>query len=209
MQIDWSWLAERAPAAISIAKDITVAGAAISTAIVGWKALGKWRDETLGKRRLELAEDILATFYQMHEIIRNARVRVIDAREAVNEDGSPSEIAMNTYYAPIIRFHKSADKIAEFRTKRHRAAAVFGRQAVESWSAIERILTEIDIACGVLLALESDKLHPHDKNADFYVEQRRIAFQCIDDDPIEPRIVSAIQTIEAICRPIIQASVRS
>lgn len=54
--MDWTWVLEKAPAVTGALRDLIVAGAVVSTATVGWKALNKWRDATVGKRRLEVAE---------------------------------------------------------------------------------------------------------------------------------------------------------
>lgn len=206
MELDWAWIAEKAPNAISVAKDLILAGAAISTAIVGWRALGKWRDETLGKRRLELAEDVLASFYQVQEIIHDARGRYVDAREMVREEGVPDEVVGNSAYAPRRRLRASFDKVLDLRTKRHRFAAVFGQEATKPWDVIESVLHEIDAACDALLDLRGEHVPRSDPNAAFYIEQRRILGRGGQDDPIAPRVAQAVGEVEAICRPIVRAS---
>lgn len=205
---DWAWIATKAPAAISVTKDLILAGAAISTALVGWRALGKWRDETLGKRQLELAEDVLAGFYQVQEVIHEARTRFVSASEMVREEGVPDEVVTNSAYAPRRRLRESFDKILDLRTKRHRFAAVFGQEATAPWDEIEAVLREIDAACEALLDLRGERVPRSDPNAAFYIEQRRIIGRGGDDDPIAPRVVRAVRDVEATCRPIIRASLR-
>nr|WP_137831842.1 hypothetical protein [Methylobacterium sp. L1A1] len=203
---DWAWIAEKAPTAISVGKDLILAGAAISTAVVGWRALGKWRDETLGKRRLELAEDVLATFYQVQEVIHDARGRFVDAREMVREEGVLDEVARSVAYAPRRRLRASFDKIVDLRTKRHRFAAVFGQEATKPWDDIEAVLREIDGACDTLLDLRGEHVPRSDPSAAFYAEQRRILGRGGPDDPIAPRVAQAVADVEAICRPMVRAS---
>lgn len=206
--MDWSWVLEKTPAAIGAARDLIVAGAAISTARVGWLALGKWRDETVGKRHLELAEDVLAAFYQVQEIIHDARARYVDARERAPEEGVPEEITSDPAYAPRRRLREASDKIGDLRVKRHRFAAMFGQQSTAPWDAIEAVLHDIDYACGALLELRGERVLSSDPNAGFYIQERRIAFRSKEDDPIASRVTEAVGAIEATCRPIIQASVR-
>jgi len=205
--MDWSWILERVPTAIGPARDLIVAGAAISTARVGWLALGKWRDETVGKRHLELAEDVLAAFYQVQEIIHDARERYIDARERGPEEGVPEEVTSDPAYAPR-RLRGASEKINDLRAKRHRFAALFGQQSTAPWDEIERVLHDIDYACGALLELRGEGVPSSDPNAGFYIQERRIAFRSKEDDPIEAQVSEAVKTIESVCRPIIRSSVR-
>jgi hypothetical protein len=37
-------------------------------AYIGYRGLTKWREERIGKRRVELAEDVLADFYQARDM---------------------------------------------------------------------------------------------------------------------------------------------
>ncbi len=52
---------------------VFTAGAACTAAWIAWRGLNKWRDETIGKRKAELAEDVIADFYEAREIILEAR----------------------------------------------------------------------------------------------------------------------------------------
>lgn len=202
--MDWSLVADRAPAVISGLRDLVVAGAAVSTAVVGWKALTKWRDETVGKRRLEVAEETLSAFYQVQEIIYDARSPMIWASEMVKEEGVPDEVVSNSAYGPVRRLHQSFEHIRDLRTKRHRFAALFGREATKPWDEIEAVLNEIHAASEAVLSLRGEHIPAKDPHAKFYQEQRQILARQTKDDPITPRVDAAVKEIEAICRPIIR-----
>ncbi|MGU3537738.1 hypothetical protein [Methylobacterium sp. A54F] len=204
--IDWTLIAEKAPGTLTGLKDLVVAGAAICTTFFAWKALDKWRTETIGKRRLELAEEVLAAFYQVQATIQDARTAFVDAREMVREEGVPENVVRSAYYAPVRRLRDSYDKIVDLRTKRHRFAAVFGTQATKPWNEIDEVLRDIDNASEALLRLGSEHIPPSDPSAQFYVEQRRILARRSKEDPITPRLTTAVAEIEAICVPIIRAS---
>jgi hypothetical protein len=207
--MDWSWFLDRTPAAISALRDLVVAGAAISTATVGWKALNKWRDETVGKRRLEVAEDTLSAFYQIQETIYDARAPLISAGEMVKEEGVPDEVVGHTAYGPIRRLRQSFKHVRKLRTKRHRFAALFGREATNPWDEIEAVLNEINTASDMVLMMRHQDIPPNDPQAAFVRDQQAILARGFGADSITPRVDAAVKEIEAICRPIIQASVRS
>ena len=56
---------------------VFTAGAACSGAYIAYRGLTKWHAETVGKRRVELAEDVLADFYQARDIIQAAARRLL------------------------------------------------------------------------------------------------------------------------------------
>ena len=207
MQVDWAWIAERAPAAITGMKDIVLAAAAVCTTFFAWRALDKWRTEALGKRRLELAEDVLSSFYQVREIIQDARAPLVLIGEMVREKGVSDEVAGSPYYAPMRRLGASFDKIADLRAKRHRFAAVFGIGATEPWSEIERVLLEMRAASEALLDMRGQHIGPNDPSAQFYEDQRRMLSRRSENDPIASRLDAAVAGIEQRCTPLIQASV--
>lgn len=207
--IDWGWVAEKTPAIITGTKDVVLAGAAVCTTFFAWKALDKWRAEAIGKRRLELAEDVLSSFYQVREIIHDARAPLVLAGEMIREEGVPDHVAGSTYYAPIRRLRQSFDKIADLRAKRHRFAAVFGAEATDPWDEIEKVLLEIRAASDALLDLRGEHVGRDDPNAQFYIDQRKVLGRRPKDDPITPRLDAAVAGIERRCMPLIRASVPS
>jgi hypothetical protein len=52
---------------------IATGGAALWGALIAFRGLSKWQDETLGKRKTEIAEQVLSGFYQMRDVIRGVR----------------------------------------------------------------------------------------------------------------------------------------
>jgi len=207
--MDWPWVLDKTPVVIGTLRDLVVAGAAVSTATVGWKALTKWRDETVGKRRLEVAEETLSAFYQVQEVIYDARAPFIAANEMVKEEGVTDEVAGNSAYGPIRRLRQSFDHIRDLRTKRHRFAALFGREGTKPWDEIEAVLNEINAASEAILMLRGEHIPAKDPHAKFYQEQRQILARRMDEDPITPRVDAAVKEIEDICRPVIRAALRT
>lgn len=208
MPIDWTLVAERAPAVISAGKNLVLAGAAVCTTLFAWKALSKWREETIGKRRLEIAEETLASFYQVREVIHDARTAMIWADEMVKEEGVPDDVVTHSAYGPMRRLRHSSDKIIDLRSKRHRFAAVFGIDRTKPWDTVEEVMNEMRAASDALLHVRHQDVRARDPDSAFYVEQRKVLARSGKDDPIAARIDAAIAEIEAICTPLIRASTR-
>lgn len=76
---------------IKVLGSIATGGAAITGAIVAWRGLEKWRSETIGKSRYEVAVAALADFYEMDEIIRASRNPFILAQEMAPMEGVSDE----------------------------------------------------------------------------------------------------------------------
>jgi len=84
--------------------------AAVATALAAWfaasvayRGLEKWRTETLGKRKAELAANVLAAVYEFEETIRSAREPWVQPHEMMKREGIPDEIAQNANYVPEAR----------------------------------------------------------------------------------------------------------
>ncbi len=175
--------------------------AACTAAVIGWRGLEKWRSETLGKRRAEVAEGTLAGVYEMEEILRSARGPFVAAHEMAKKEGIPDEIATDANFAPEARLLKHQEFFARFRSQKHVFAAVFGRKAAEALDGLWQRRLEINWAVDDLLR-QKDRALP---------EQRKIAFRPprSEDDAFGKRISEHVSNIEETCRPAIEARAKS
>ena len=41
--------------------------------MASWEGLRAWREETVGRRRAELAEEVLADFYRVRDVLHRVR----------------------------------------------------------------------------------------------------------------------------------------
>src|ERR1700704_2881126 len=90
------------------------AGAAWFAAYTAFQGLEKWRAETTGKRKAELAEDVLADFYQARDIINAARspggyVNEGRTREREDWESEDDTRILNAYYRTSARLASKAD----------------------------------------------------------------------------------------------------
>lgn len=99
----------------------TVVSAGLGAWIAATVAAGRWRAETTGRRKAELAEEVLADFYKMRTEVRYARIVHALLREAEAQEG---------YEASVRR------QLQEVLAKRYRFEAVFGREAAEPFAVL-------------------------------------------------------------------------
>lgn len=92
---------------------VTAAGTAmagLATLIAGWAAVrgvDAWRSEIVGRRKAELAEDVLAQFYRARDVLIWARLpdRPIESAS----DGEDPDLRHRSHASPIERLaHESA-----------------------------------------------------------------------------------------------------
>lgn len=139
-----SWWVEVLRAAPSIA----TAGTAIIGVLVAKAGLEKWRRETIGKRKAELAEDVLADFYQTQDVINAAR-----SPGSLNDEGSTRQKVegeteadtrrLNAYHSVAERLFNKGEFFAELHARRYRYIALFGIDAVKPYDLLFRIRSEI------------------------------------------------------------------
>jgi hypothetical protein len=91
-------------------------GAACVGAYVAIRGLRKWQEETIGKRRAEVAEKVLADFLQVRRVFDGVRARGLRHNEGASRRPEPHESAelkqeRDTYFIPIERFRSFGAEI--------------------------------------------------------------------------------------------------
>jgi hypothetical protein len=143
------WLSAQAP--------LLTATATVIMAGVALCGLRKWRVETTGKRKIELAEDILASVYEARDVIRWARVPAGYANEgasrprsAEEEDDDDDQIK-DAFYRTIERLKKGNEVFATIEAKKYRAMACFGKHAEQPFKDLQILRAEITYAAARLI----------------------------------------------------------
>ncbi|HXT40143.1 MAG TPA: hypothetical protein VN887_08975 [Candidatus Angelobacter sp.] len=185
------------------------------TAIIGVKigahGLKKWREETIGKRKTELAEDVLSGFYQIRDIVRAIRSPMSFSGESKDrpKEEHESEVESrlkDSYYVTIARYDEHGKAIADLMTKQYRMKAMFGAEAVEPFIQLHRILSEIIVAARMLITTDDRE---RSGNSPTVVDQCRkweavIWWGAEEKDALEKKLDSAILEMERVCRPILE-----
>jgi hypothetical protein len=187
-----------------------------TTAVVGVsiaaRGLNKWRTETIGKRKAELAEEVLADFYQARDILNAARSPGSFGHEGTTRTKSDWESeddtrTLNAYFATAERLNNKSEFFAQFYARRYRFVAHFGLAAGAPYGEFNSIYAEIITAVRMLITTYRNR----DEGSlpiNRVKWEAGIGWSPSDDDEIPARIDAIVSTIERICRPAIQEAAR-
>lgn len=180
------------------------------TFIVGVSA---WRQEFVGKRRIDLAESVLALFYEAEDVIKQIRSPHSIAGEGGTRKRADNELAEESRLldqANIVfeRYQEREKLFAQIRSMRYRVMATFGSAAAEPFDELDKITNEILVAARMLgshywprqgrveMAPEEFKKHleeMHSYEAVFW-------YLGDDKDQISPRVRKTVEKIEDIVK---------
>ena len=163
------------------------------------------------KRQQELAEEVLAGFYEARDIMRYVRTPLRSAREAEEREKQSGESeatarARDSYFVPLSRYKKRSETINTLMSRRYRFSAAFGPEADKPFgdlsAAIERVLSASSILMDMANVSENH-LPPDD--AATLTKLRGAIWQRQSNDEIESALTTAISDMERICRPLLTA----
>ena len=195
---------------IEILSALSIAAASL-VAIYG---INTWRREFQGKRKIELAEDVLALFYEARDSIRAIRNPFGYSGEGstrkAQENESPREKeARDRAYVAIERFQKREEVFNKLHTIRYRFMARFGRDKGEAFDDIRKVVNRILLSARWLSDLyvhemhvvrDEERLNKHRENVEKY---QKIFWEFDDNDEINTEVNRIIANMEVICEPII------
>src|SRR6202012_4354907 len=112
------------------------------TALIALLGINEWRRQTVGKRKIELAEQVLASFYEAGDLFVWVRSPAAfggegETRQAEGEDENVRR-SRNTYFVPIERMQKHSELFAKLQSQRYSFMALFGSDAVAPFDALRQ-----------------------------------------------------------------------
>ena len=161
------------------------------------RALSDW------KRRTDLAEQVLSDFYKAQQLFREARVPWSTKGEGSTRVRKKGEDQCKTdhwdaLYAPYERLTKSVDFFSEMHVRRFKFMANFGNLAEGPFLVFSRCYNRVATAMGILLRdearLSSERIEKLEAD---------IGWGLPEEDDIALQLKSAVETIEGICRPVL------
>jgi hypothetical protein len=187
--------------------------AAIIASAVAIYGINSWRREHTGKRRLELAEDTLAFFYEAKDAISHMRSPLSWSyeTEGVKRGEKESDISWDARKSASVmlkRYNDHQELFNKLHAMRYRFMAQVGKKEAEPFEELRKITIELTTSARVLARLwarehfrngqDVEKFHERiQKYEDIFWE----TFE--EDDPINPRLDAAIDEMEKTCKAII------
>ena len=188
---------------------ISVATAAIAF-VVGVNA---WKREFIGKRRIELAETVLALFYEAQDAIREIRNPFSfggEGKTRKRSDNEREEVSalLDQAYVVFERYQKREKLFAELRSMKYRVMATFGSNAGEPFDELNIILNEIFSSANILGTYywpRQGRARMGEEEFQRHLEQMQkyeavFWFMGVEKDEITPRVQRAVEKIEKITK---------
>jgi hypothetical protein len=131
---------------------------AISVILACWaviQGIDAWKREFIGKRKIEVAEQTLAKFFEVKDAIRFIRNPFAHIEEGKSRKRSPNETesesdALDRGYVAIERYQKKESALADFSALKYKFMASFGPQTEEIFSETFKIANSIVTASQTL-----------------------------------------------------------
>jgi hypothetical protein len=193
---------------IELVQGVSVIVASIA-AFFGIKA---WHEEFIGRRRLELAEEALALFYQANDVIAFMRFPAgyTDERSSrkFEEVETPKQKQIrDDAYVTFERYNLNREIFSRIQALRYRFMAQFGKDTASPFGRLKSIIDELFGAARQWVMLSEVDEHTFSHPERLQEHQARIEkFEKIlwgidEGDPISQRLEDTVQEMEQICRP--------
>lgn len=203
--------------AVKILESIAVILASLiasGAVIYGVKA---WRQEYIGKRKIELAEEVLSLFYEARDVISYIRSPFGQVGEGSTRNAAPNESPEekqinDNAYVVFERYNKRQDLFNKLYSMRYRYMAQFGKDSAKPFDDLNKIVKDIFISARMLSHYWKQQGRRQWKNdAEFkkhldemYKHEAVFWEISSDEDQIIPRVDKVISDIEAQASSIIK-----
>lgn len=184
------------------------------TALTALLGINEWRRQTIGKRKIELAEQVLASFYEARDLFTWVRSPAAfsgegETRQAEDENDSIRN-RRNTYFVPIERMQKHGELFAKLQSQRYSFMAIFGAAATAPFDELRQTQVRISVSAQTLIGMVGNS---------FAQQQNQVLIErCESDiwdgmyeargieDPIKMSLTGIMTKIEEICAPVLLRS---
>lgn len=187
-----------------------------SVLLAAWMAIygiDSWRREFRGKRDIELAEDVLALFYEARDAITSIRSPFGYEGEGNSRKAGPNETpeqkkARDRAFVVFERYEKYSELFSRLHASRYRFMARFGRDFARPFDEIRKALNTIFIAARMLSDLWArGSWFPSPEHEQRHEQQRQrheSVFWQMGEDEVTSQVDAAVAEIETICSAVIE-----
>jgi hypothetical protein len=193
---------------LKVAGAVATGGAACIGAYVAFRGLRKWQEETIGKRRAEVAEETLTSFLHIRKVFDGVRVRTV----RINEGSSRSPELHETpelkrqrdrYYVVIERLAKAEGQFVNLDKVRYIFEAYFGKDAAKPFDVINEVYTTIGVSAEILIQIALSDPTEKDREKEMPLRNSLGWGEAKRPDDIDKKLDDALKSIERTCRPVL------
>ena len=173
-------------------------------------SLMTWRRQLVWGKRVELAEKVLASFYEARDAIEAARHPFSlphegGTRPRHDDEQEDRARELDRYYIPIERLERKSVFFSELSALRYRFMAYFGAASAIPFDTIYNIRTEVNNAAVWLMRLEQGRApRNHDRREEMRDRYENAIYQFnTEPDQILESLTEAVRAIERTCRPVL------
>jgi hypothetical protein len=140
---------------MEILLSISQAVAIISACWAIISGVGAWKREFIGKRKIELAEEVLATFFELKDEIAYIRNPFSNTEEGKSRERGESELPeasklLDRGFIVFERYNKRKEIFIKFSTLKYRFMAAFGHETEKLFNDCDAILNSIFVSARML-----------------------------------------------------------
>lgn len=177
--------------------------AALLASIAVLYGVNAWRRDFVGKRQIELAEEVLSLFYRAKDAIAHMRSPAAYSFEIEHIIASEGESAEKTQarrsVAPLYkRYDEYSELFSEIQAARYRFIARFGDDNGKPFDDLQAVLREIFVAAKMLVTIAGSQTGPEYVNKRISYEQK--IWWDGNEDVIASRVENIAKDIDDICR---------
>ena len=198
------------------------AGAVISACWAIITGIGAWKREFIGKRQIELAEQVLAKFFEIKDAIAMIRSPFSRSDEgssrkrSEHESRETSEL-LDRGYIVFERYSTKESAFADFNTLKYRFMASFGAESEQIFTDTTTILNTIFVSAQMLGTHYWQRqgrvpMDPEESKEHLQEMQRHQQIfwdHGTDDDEIRKKLAAVQQRLDAIVKPCFQEPMRT
>lgn len=175
----------------------------VAIVIAAWiaiKGINDWRKQFQGKRKIELAEEVLALFYEAKDSIRAIRCPLSHQSEGTIRESKQAIDSAIIYE----RYEKRQGIFNKLGSKRYQFKAMFGPEKDKPFEDLNKIIIDIlNAADGLSMTQNRSANNDNSKNNNDWQKYMSVIYLFMPDDPITPRVNKVISDIDAICQPFL------
>ena len=202
--------------------DITQGLAVVAACWAVISGVDAWKREFIGKRQIELAEEVLSRFFELRDAIAFIRSPFSSESEGKSRAKDPSEgreveLILNRAFIVYERYGKREATFNAFRSLKYRFMANFGSQHEYIFSGVDRQLNSVFVAAQMLglhywqrqgrveMTPEERKEHL----SQMWEQEQIFWDHGKDDDPVRTELSKLQQDLEKVVLPCFTESMQT